>query len=318
VPDNFVMDDAKCSGKEVRLEDCEHNARDNCGTNEGAGVVCRAPSTTATTTAKTTTTKTDTQKEEGKSNRGLHRGRVGWLILGALAAVVSLFLFVFILQKYFFKSSPSKKTSTFKILLLVLMLFLLTAGLGLGVGLRPRHFKKVEWFVWALLVVVGVLLTLCFGLLIEKQRRMRNERKRVTREENRKDMGPKETTELSTCQGSGITNDGYVPEVPSAPPLYPPIPNCEADEEPAMTQLIAQLLSSTVEKIAREKAGLECPVCLETANIPIYTCPKQHLICSECRPKVIYIFNIAFCTFADSIDVSIIVMVKLTITSHVL
>ena len=306
----------------MRLEDCEHNTRDNCGPTEGAGVVCRAPSTTTTTTTTTTTATTlttiDIQKEEGKSNKALQKDRAGWVILGALAAVVSLYLFFFMLLKYFCQSSSSRKTSTFKILLLVLMLFLLTAGLGLGVGLRPRHFKEVEWFVWALLVVVAVLLTLCVGLLIEKQRRMRNERKRVAREENRKDMGPKETTELSTCQGSGITNDSFVPEAPSAPPLYPPIPTCETDEEPAMTQLIAQLLSSTVEKIAREKAGLECPVCLETANIPIYTCPKQHLICSECRPKVIYIFNIAFCTFADSIDVSIIVMVKLTITSHVL
>ena len=148
----------------MRLEDCEHNTRDNCGANEGAGVVCRAPSTTTTATTLTTI---DTQKEEGKSNKALLRGRAGWVILGVLAAVVSLYLVVFMLLKFFCKSSSSRKTSTFKILLLVLMLFLLTAGLGLGVGLRPRHFKKVEWFVWALLVVIGVLLTLCFGLLIE-------------------------------------------------------------------------------------------------------------------------------------------------------
>ena len=141
----------------------------------------------------------------------------------------------------------------------------------------------------------------------------------MTREENRRNMGLRETTEVSRCQGSGITNDSYVPEVPSAPPLYPVIPTCEADEEPAMTQLIAQLRSSTVEKIAREKAGLECPVCLETANIPIYTCPKQHLICSECRPQVIYcvcqkkIFNKAFDkSFVGSIAVSLSVMVELS------
>ena len=157
---------------------------------------------------------------------------------------------------------------------------------------------------------------------------MGNDKKEGARSENCQDMGPKETSEVSTCQcqyqGSGITNDSYVPEVPSAPPLYPVIPTCEADEEPAMTQLIAQLRSSTVEKIAREKAGLECPVCLETANIPIYTCPKQHLICSECRPQVIYcvcqkkIFNIAFCTFVHRIVVSIFVIIELTITSMVL
>ena len=91
----------------------------------------------------------------------------------------------------------------------------------------------MKWFVWALLVVVGVVLALCFGLLIGKQRRMRNDKKEGARSENCKDMGPKATTEVSTCQGSRITNDSFVPEVPSAPPLYPPITTCDADEEPA-------------------------------------------------------------------------------------
>ena len=53
-----------------------------------------------------------------------------------------------------------------------------------------------------------------------------------------------------------------------------------------MSELIQHLLSSVNAKIEKEEAGLECPVCLETASVPIYTCSKQHLICSECRSNV--------------------------------
>ena len=38
--------------------------------------------------------------------------------------------------------------------------------------------------------------------------------------------------------------------------------------------------------IKEKEADLECPVCLETAEIPIYTCHQMHLICSKCRPKL--------------------------------
>ena len=36
---------------------------------------------------------------------------------------------------------------------------------------------------------------------------------------------------------------------------------------------------------AKEKE-LECPVCLEVAAAPIFSCEDQHIICSHCRPKV--------------------------------
>ena len=39
-------------------------------------------------------------------------------------------------------------------------------------------------------------------------------------------------------------------------------------------------------KIVEKKALLECPVCLETASVPIYACKKMHLICSSCYPKL--------------------------------
>lgn len=38
--------------------------------------------------------------------------------------------------------------------------------------------------------------------------------------------------------------------------------------------------------ISEKIADLECPVCLETAKIPIYTCAESHVLCSKCRPKL--------------------------------
>ena len=44
---------------------------------------------------------------------------------------------------------------------------------------------------------------------------------------------------------------------------------------------------SCVEKRIQEiEDSLECPICLETASVPIYTCLQFHLICSKCRPQV--------------------------------
>merc|ERR1712156_1356155 len=42
-----------------------------------------------------------------------------------------------------------------------------------------------------------------------------------------------------------------------------------------------------LEQIAAEKEkDLECPICLETAIVPIFSCSESHVICSQCRPKV--------------------------------
>ena len=38
--------------------------------------------------------------------------------------------------------------------------------------------------------------------------------------------------------------------------------------------------------IKEKEADLECPVCLETAEAPIFTCQEMHLICANCRPKL--------------------------------
>eukprot|EP00092_Neocalanus_flemingeri_P000737 GFUD01000781.1.p1 GENE.GFUD01000781.1~~GFUD01000781.1.p1 ORF type:complete len:937 (+),score=231.94 GFUD01000781.1:203-3013(+) len=55
-----------------------------------------------------------------------------------------------------------------------------------------------------------------------------------------------------------------------------------ADKDPKQ-KLLDFLTTSILEK----KEDLECPVCLDTATIPIYSCLESHLICSSCRPKVV-------------------------------
>ena len=43
VPSNFQMDDVDCTGYESSLWDCQYTQYDNCGSTEGAGVVCSEP-----------------------------------------------------------------------------------------------------------------------------------------------------------------------------------------------------------------------------------------------------------------------------------
>ena len=63
--------------------------------------------------------------------------------------------------------------------------------------------------------------------------------------------------------------------------------NQEEEVGPPTNELMLMiLLNSVVERIQKKEADLECPVCLETAQVPIYTCSNQHLICSECRSQV--------------------------------
>ena len=40
VEDNFIMADVHCEGTEASLDDCEYATKDDCGTEEGAGVIC--------------------------------------------------------------------------------------------------------------------------------------------------------------------------------------------------------------------------------------------------------------------------------------
>ena len=40
VSSDFALDEVRCIGTESNLEDCEHTTQENCGSGEGAGVVC--------------------------------------------------------------------------------------------------------------------------------------------------------------------------------------------------------------------------------------------------------------------------------------
>ena len=40
VADFFIMDNVDCNGSEMTLEDCTYLANDDCGVEEGAGVIC--------------------------------------------------------------------------------------------------------------------------------------------------------------------------------------------------------------------------------------------------------------------------------------
>ena len=46
------------------------------------------------------------------------------------------------------------------------------------------------------------------------------------------------------------------------------------------------MLDFLTNSILEKESELECPVCLETATIPIYSCQESHIICSSCRPKL--------------------------------
>jgi len=69
----------------------------------------------------------------------------------------------------------------------------------------------------------------------------------------------------------------------SLPPLAAKV---EASASDSHQQPNLQLLEFINMKIEAREQELECPVCLETASIPIFACNDMHLICSNCRPKV--------------------------------
>ena len=49
---------------------------------------------------------------------------------------------------------------------------------------------------------------------------------------------------------------------------------------------IQKFLDNINRKIDAKERDLECSICLEVSGPPIYCCDEQHIICSDCRPKV--------------------------------
>ena len=58
--------------------------------------------------------------------------------------------------------------------------------------------------------------------------------------------------------------------------------------------LLKKNLNKNLTKSIKEKEDLikeleedlECIVCMETSKAPIYCCQEQHLVCSDCRPRI--------------------------------
>ena len=50
--------------------------------------------------------------------------------------------------------------------------------------------------------------------------------------------------------------------------------------------LSSELLDFLEDAVKEKEQELECPVCLETAEVPIFMCNDCHLVCSICLPKL--------------------------------
>ena len=48
----------------------------------------------------------------------------------------------------------------------------------------------------------------------------------------------------------------------------------------------SEMIGFLKQAIAEKEEDLICPICLEAAQTPIFTCPDSHLICSSCVPKL--------------------------------
>ena len=65
------------------------------------------------------------------------------------------------------------------------------------------------------------------------------------------------------------------------------LPN-EQIHQPAKTpEPNKQLIDFIDKQIEEKEKELECPVCLEIATVPIFMCLELHLICSDCRAKLV-------------------------------
>ena len=53
-----------------------------------------------------------------------------------------------------------------------------------------------------------------------------------------------------------------------------------------LKQKSLEVAAFLVRSIEQKKAELNCHVCLEMAAAPIFMCQQQHLICSNCQPRV--------------------------------
>ena len=55
---------------------------------------------------------------------------------------------------------------------------------------------------------------------------------------------------------------------------------------PPSTSADGEMIEFLNQSISEREEDLLCPVCLEVAQTPIFTCPDSHIICSACVPKL--------------------------------
>ena len=53
-----------------------------------------------------------------------------------------------------------------------------------------------------------------------------------------------------------------------------------------IVNLLIENMEERLNIIKELEEELECIVCLDTAKAPIYCCQEQHLVCSDCRPRI--------------------------------
>jgi len=64
------------------------------------------------------------------------------------------------------------------------------------------------------------------------------------------------------------------------------VSTCRSVSETMPKENSSRVADFLARSIKEKEVDLECPVCFETADIPIFMCLEMHLICNRCRPKV--------------------------------
>ena len=75
------------------------------------------------------------------------------------------------------------------------------------------------------------------------------------------------------------TVDSLMREGVTAPVISP--------EKQRLISFLSKTMEEKEEAIREKESDLECPVCLETAGGEIFCCVEQHLVCYQCRPRVV-------------------------------
>ena len=60
----------------------------------------------------------------------------------------------------------------------------------------------------------------------------------------------------------------------------------EPGQERRLLTFLTKSILEKEEAIQQKESDLECPVCLEIPTGRIFSCERQHLICSSCKPRV--------------------------------